>query len=654
MGLQTATNPDTGETVVLVGNDWQKADRTASNDKGEKAYLVGGKWLTDAAPTPAPAPAPAPAPQRTAATFAGFNRGLAGLVGLPVDTAENLINLGLAGAGTVATAAGRPDLAPDLIHGSFGGSESIANGLNKLGIGTTNPSPSDAPSRLLYTGGTIVGGSMAPGAKPLQTAAAAAGGALANELLGPEYTGVGAMVPGAGVQAAQAAKTAMADRVQPRMQTFRQAGTEPSVGQATEHNWIQGFENLLSKFPGGQGIFRQFSENQQKQLGDAARTGVSAEDAGRAIEQGTKDFLGRTKQTWQQLDNEVAAKMPQGASFVPQNTVAALDDLTATVPGAERTTAALVNPKVAEIKANVAADLQANNGRMPFDALRALRTKVGSMLDDSIVSGVPQGELKRLYGALSQDLETAANQAGAGAEFARQNQYYRARMDRIEGTLQRVLGNTPEETFSRFMPKDAEEATKVRAVMRSLDPDQRQIVTDAVVNRLGRATPGRQNEAGDVFSPDTFLTNYNKLSDGAKEQLFADPKTRRNMDALAKVAENLRTGAKVFANPSGTAGASAPYGLGYLMARGAVNTVTGNLPAAATNFGTAGALLGGAAIGAKMLTSPRIVEWLAQYPKVSPEAAALHLARLGVIYNETQDPELRRELGDFIASVQRR
>src|SRR4051812_9469177 len=47
MSLQTATNPETGETVVLVGNDWQKADKTASNDKGEKAYLVGGKWLTD-------------------------------------------------------------------------------------------------------------------------------------------------------------------------------------------------------------------------------------------------------------------------------------------------------------------------------------------------------------------------------------------------------------------------------------------------------------------------------------------------------------------------------------------------------------------------------------------------------------------------------
>lgn len=52
--MQTATNPETGETAVLVGNAWQKAERIASNDKGEKAYLVGGKWLTESGGTSLP------------------------------------------------------------------------------------------------------------------------------------------------------------------------------------------------------------------------------------------------------------------------------------------------------------------------------------------------------------------------------------------------------------------------------------------------------------------------------------------------------------------------------------------------------------------------------------------------------------------------
>lgn len=50
MGLQTATNPDTGERVVLVGDQWTPFTETATNDKGVKAYLTGNKWLTDEGP----------------------------------------------------------------------------------------------------------------------------------------------------------------------------------------------------------------------------------------------------------------------------------------------------------------------------------------------------------------------------------------------------------------------------------------------------------------------------------------------------------------------------------------------------------------------------------------------------------------------------
>lgn len=44
---QTATNPQTGETVVLVGNEWKPVSQTATNAAGAKAYLVGDSWITD-------------------------------------------------------------------------------------------------------------------------------------------------------------------------------------------------------------------------------------------------------------------------------------------------------------------------------------------------------------------------------------------------------------------------------------------------------------------------------------------------------------------------------------------------------------------------------------------------------------------------------
>lgn len=43
---QTATNPQTGETVALIGGEWKPVSQTATNAAGAKAYLVGNKWHT--------------------------------------------------------------------------------------------------------------------------------------------------------------------------------------------------------------------------------------------------------------------------------------------------------------------------------------------------------------------------------------------------------------------------------------------------------------------------------------------------------------------------------------------------------------------------------------------------------------------------------
>ena len=48
MALQTATNPQTGERVALVGDSWQPILQSATNKEGAKAFLVGDQWLSDA------------------------------------------------------------------------------------------------------------------------------------------------------------------------------------------------------------------------------------------------------------------------------------------------------------------------------------------------------------------------------------------------------------------------------------------------------------------------------------------------------------------------------------------------------------------------------------------------------------------------------
>ena len=45
--MQTATNPDTGEKVVLIGSEWKPFTQSATNSQGVKAFLVDNQWLSD-------------------------------------------------------------------------------------------------------------------------------------------------------------------------------------------------------------------------------------------------------------------------------------------------------------------------------------------------------------------------------------------------------------------------------------------------------------------------------------------------------------------------------------------------------------------------------------------------------------------------------
>jgi len=68
MAFQTATNPETGEKVVLVGDQWLPYSQSATNDQGQKAFLVNNQWMT--APSAQPAAKPEPSFLERAGTAA--------------------------------------------------------------------------------------------------------------------------------------------------------------------------------------------------------------------------------------------------------------------------------------------------------------------------------------------------------------------------------------------------------------------------------------------------------------------------------------------------------------------------------------------------------------------------------------------------------
>jgi hypothetical protein len=438
---------------------------------------------------------------------------------------------------------------------------------------------------------------------------------------------------------------------------FEAAGSTPSVGQATQGRIPQALESLLSKTPGAAGVMAKKATGQADEIGgrlsglaDELAPKTNPTTAGRVIEQGISGeggFVSRFKAKASQLYDEVDQHMPPDTAVPVRATVQFLSKVSAPTKGAEATSALLANPKLGAIGGALAEDLaKVQNGSLPYQAVKDLRSRVGDMIADSgLTSDVPRAQLKQLYGALSQDIRNQASKdPKAFAATNRAENYYRAGMDRIEkveSVVDRAGG--PENIFKAATSGTREGATTLRGVMQSLQPDEAKVVTSAVVRRLGRANPGAQNDTGDAFSTETFLTNWNGMSPEAKGVLFNRMGSgfRENMDQVAKVASNLRQGSNVFKNPSGTGQALAQ---GTTVTAAVMSILTGH-PVAAASLGAG---VGTANLAAKAMTNPTFVKWLASNSNRPVGALSGQIGALASQAQKDDDPdalELAQMLG---------
>lgn len=276
------------------------------------------------------------------------------------------------------------------------------------------------------------------------------------------------------------------------------------------------------------------------------------------------------------------------------------------------------------------------DGQLPYQALKKLRTLVGQEIENAgLLSDVPRSKWRALYGALSQDMRAAAEAAGpkAVAAWTRANNYTSAMLNRMDAIAHVVDKNGgPEKVFEAAINGTREGATTLRQVMQSLPAEGQRAVTAAVIRRMGRAVANQQDVGGEIFSARTFMTNWNRLSPEAQATLFGryGKEFSANMDRIARVADNIKKGANVYANPSGTAN------------RAAALTYGGALVASMfdPSFATTGSLaLGGvgANVVSRWLTNPSAVRWLAR---------ATALPRAGVLQAGIQMQKEGRANGD--------
>lgn len=526
----------------------------------------------------------------------------------------------------------------------------IGGGINALAnLGRSGAAPATNRLAQLLTAQPVMQAASAAGGAGASSLARESGASQGNQLLAGLAGGLGPGLVTAGGAAGLrgAVRGRSGEQMRNRLADFDSIGAVPSVGQAAGPGWVQGLEGLLSKGPTSGGVVGRFAERQAENIGAGLQSkarSISAspgsENAGLAIESGMKAFKGDTNAVKRALYWAVDQLVPGSTRTPMANTQRVLQRLTTPNPSAVATTGDLIQPSIARLRTNLETDLKAGGGGLTYDALKQIRSDIGEQINrqSPLNPSSDLRELQQLYGALSDDMLAAAQSQGPAAVKAatRANNYTRNVANRME-MVQRVLDKNggPEKVFQAAMSGTKDGATTLRAVMYSLPKEEQKAVSAAVIKRMGLATPGNQNAAGDTFSAATFMRNWNDLSPESQAVLFGryGPGFKEDMNRIARVAENVKYGSKVYANPSGSAdkGVAIGYWVSLLSALG-----SGNLKTAA---GIA-ALGGGANLAATLLTRPWAVKWLAKQTVVPIGAAVPQAQLLQKLAAEENDPEM--------------
>lgn len=597
------------------------------------------------------------------AVASGFNRAYLSRAGLPfnpVDVAANVIDLGKAAIGQPMLWAGAqvPSwMEPSPREQVVGSGPWLVNQARKTALGRA---ALDAPNQadnggLLQALGGGVGGGVGGGASRAQEVVNGGIGALsagASHVVGgmtgdPSWAMLAGMAPQAGVMAGSGAvKLAIRGgeagrrEMEQRIQDLKAAGVErPTLGLASGNKLIGGIENLLQNTPGAVGVMQRGRDaavsGMQATAGlaaDLASTNRGAMESGRSIQAGAAkfkaDFKDQQAKLYDRLDQYIGQQTPVDVT----NTRNTISSLNADIPGAPALSKQFKNSRIQAIESAIQSDIDGQAARayspsqlkaaldsgakdaaslnaalgegrsLPFEAVKKTRTLVGGEIaDNNFASDVPRSKWNPLYGALSEDLKGAAAKAGpdAAAAFSRANDYTRAgiaRLDRIDPVVDR---KAPEQSYAALAQTLKENVSTFQAVKKSLPQDARGDFAATIIERLGKAKPGQQDETGTKWSPETFLTNWSSIKPQARAELLSGipnaEAVAESVNAVARAAAMMRDNSKMWANPSGTganvAARSMLGGLGIGGAGAATGLVSPLVPLAA----------GGAMLGANVL-----------------------------------------------------
>ena len=448
-----------------------------------------------------------------------------------------------------------------------------------------------------YTGGAGLLGDMFGGDRT-QERKAARDFMLLGEVAVPELAGAPAAVT------RLARKASPISQRQAVAQSAQDLGITPTLSMNNRTAGV--LETTLANAPFSAGSINRAQDRTVSQMGDAFTqaserlgTPTTREGAGEALKSGAESFVNKFEEKSSKLYNQLDSEIGFNSFVTAPRSIAVLEEITKNASKYPEIDKFLKKPIFAKILRDLEVDGSLN--ALPYEALKDLRSTIGKSIGSfsGVMSDLDQGQLKKLYGALSQDLELAARSAGPKAlnAYTRANNYYRAGQSRIENALKNVLkADTEKKAYNDIVAMTLEASPKgstkkLLQLKKSLPQDQWSTVSATIIRKLGETPPQRSGapDATDFaeFNPANFLTNWNKMDNSAKTVLLsgnAPASVKTELDKLAQVVEKFKQ------RPVATGSAPA-------------NIMTAFLAGSIFDFGGALALGGGLFTGTRMLTS---------------------------------------------------
>ena len=350
----------------------------------------------------------------------------------------------------------------------------------------------------------------------------------------------GSMIANTGERVATAIKPTMSE---PYGAFVRQGLPTDLAGTVTGNPGLRWAEQYGSRMPGSDEVFADARGNlldawqsRLGEIGDTMGTASTPAELGGVLQSDANNWLTNFKNTTGQLWDDFRSKVPPTTATPVTNYQQALTDLMGQFPGASETGKVLQPGTVKSLSDALGVDLQ-GGGSLPWQSVQNIRSQIGERIENpGMISDTSQTALKRLYGALSDDMQSGARNVSpdAFASFVKANAATAAGHNVLENYLNPVLNAPNPETAAQYAMGQAR-----------LGGDRLEGLALNLPNAAGElGSYAVRNAATNTESPTSFATAMTGrkpiYSPEAQQVLFPDPKTRADIADMATAGMSLK------------------------------------------------------------------------------------------------------------------